>query len=131
MQIRATYIEVTDFIARSGGTYLRLDVETCRDIIDALIEGRYRITRDTDNSITSFTAWWRIYAKDIELVKSGGRPSDLSNGDIIYIADHAGYSSCRDLLRFIRTITDQGCWHHRYKQPGQFRFYRKREVVNV
>lgn len=115
------YIEVANYLALSGGTYRCLDSQTCRDVIDALHDGCYRIVRDAEGNIISFTSWWMISEPDIELVKNGGKPNDTKTGDIVYIADHAGACSMKPLTEFVR---DRGvCWHNRYKQPGRFRYF--------
>jgi hypothetical protein len=119
------YAEIVDFMYHSGGAYRSMDTATYRDVIDALFDGRYRVTR-SDGDITSFTTWWLIHEADINIVREGGKPDDISSGNIVYIADHAGADSCHELIRFIKTFTDHGCWHHRYKHPKQFRQYKKR-----
>lgn len=132
-RLKETYIEITDFLSNSGGSYANIDTLTYRDIVDAIIDDRFRVIRDGSGGITTVTTWWMIHEADLDLVKNGGRPDDLSNGSIVYIADHAGSGSYPDLIRFIRsTIGRKGvCWHHRYKHPGMFRYYPKKEGVNA
>lgn len=124
-QIKALFVEIVDFLAASEGAYKRIDGDTYRDIIDALLAGRYRIIRDSAGSVITFTTWWLIHERDIGLVKGGNRPGDIDGGTIVYVADHAGKGGYPELIRFIRsTIGKKGvCWHHRYKQPEQFRYY--------
>lgn len=113
------------FLAESGGAYAQHDTGTCRDIIDALFDNRFRITRHPDGTIKSVTTWWMIHEKDMDEVARGGKPADISTGPIVYVADHAGPGITK-MISFFRTISDWGCWHHRYKQPEQFRQYRSR-----
>jgi hemolysin-activating ACP:hemolysin acyltransferase len=133
MQIRDTYLEVVDFLSKSGGAYQQFDTATYRDIIDSILDNRFRIVRDDTGAIIAFTSWWMIHERDIELVKSGNRPTDVTRGTVVYVADHAGQGAIFELIRFVRaTIGKKGvCWHHRYKQPGQFRYYPKEEGANV
>ena len=131
--IKELYLEITEFLSRSGGSYTSIDTATYRDIIDALLDKRYRITRDESGNITAFTSWWMIHESDIDAVIHGGRPDDLSTGTIVYVADHAGPSGYPELIRFIRTtIGKKGvCWHHRYKQPSQFRHFPEKRGTHV
>ena len=133
LKVRELYVEVVDFLSKSGGAYQKMDSTTYHDIIDAILENRYRVSRNSDGNISAFTAWWMIYEADIELVKNGGRPADISTGSVVYVADHAGTGAYPDLIRFIRsTIGRRGvCWHHRYKQPGQFRYFPKKVGANA
>ena len=131
MDYKALYIEATAFLHASGGSYRDIDTATYRDIIDALFDGRYRVTRNNDGELTSFTTWWMIHEYDIELVKNGGKPNDVNAGSVVYIADHAGVCSTTTMIKFIKSMTDWGCWHHRYKQPSQFRQYKQRGASDV
>jgi hypothetical protein len=123
--VRKLYLEITEFLSTSGGSYTSIDTSTYRDIIDAILDERYRVVRDDSGRITSVTTWWMIHETDIELVKNGGRPKDLSSGAVVYISDHAGCGGYPGLIRFIRSnICKRGaCWHHRYKHPALFRYY--------
>ena len=131
--VRDLYLEITEFLSASGGSYACIDTDTYRDLIDAILDGRCRVTRDDSGGITSATTWWMIHEADLDLVKNGGKPVDLSGGTIVYVADHAGAGCYPELIRFIRTnIGKRGvCWHHRYKHPVQFRYYPKKEGLNA
>lgn len=131
MDIRETYIEVMNFLAASGGSYTNHDTQTCRDIIDAIINKQCRIVRDQDGHIVTFTSWWMIHEIDLERVKNGFRPRDIFTGNIAYISDHAGAGAYPEMIRFIKSFTDWGCWHHRYKHPDRFRQYKKRGIAHV
>jgi hypothetical protein len=126
-ELRSTYIDVVAFLDSLGGTYRSIDHATLRDIIDALVAGRFRIVRNSAGEIESFTSWWLVHKEDLALVQCGGRPDDIDHGAIVYVADHAGVGAYPDLIRFLKTISDKGCWHHRYKQPGNFRHYPKKD----
>jgi hypothetical protein len=131
MEVRETYIEIMDFLAACGGAYAQHDTQTCRDVIDAILDDRYRVTRDSSGAILTVSTWWMIRPEDMDLVKNGGHPADISGGTIVYVADHAGKGGYPDLIRFLRTLASEACWHHRYKQPGQFRHYPKKEGPNA
>jgi len=120
------YMEVTSFFAENGGAYQKIDDYTYRDILEAIIDGRITVTRDSDNNITSATTFWRVHEDNLETLANGTKPLDVSSGDIVYIADHAGVGSYPKMIRFIKSMTDCGCWHHRYKAADQFRIYRKK-----
>lgn len=123
-------MEITDFLHKSGGTYQNIDTGTYRDIIDALFDDRYRVARDDDGNITGFTSWWMIHERDLEVVKNGGRPKDISAGSIIYVADHAGTNSVTGLIKFLRATFGNVdcCFHHKFKHPTQFRYRPKTEA---
>lgn len=130
---REEYMEVIDFMITSGGSYSMLDSNTCDDIIVAMNSGRYRVTRnDSGGAIKSFTSWWFIHIDDLEIVKQGNRPADISTGSIVYIADHCGVGSYPSLIRFLRndkmSVGKRGvCWHSRYKQPDTFIYMPNKE----
>jgi hypothetical protein len=121
------YIEVTGFFQRCGGPYLKIDDFTYRDILEAIIDNRIIISRNDDGSLASATTYWRVREADMAALAGGTKPLDVSSGDIVYIADHAGVCSYPKMIRFIKSMTDCGCWHHRFKAPGQFRIYRKKK----
>lgn len=122
---RDVYMEIVDFLISSGGAYRSLDSGTCRDLIDSLSNGQHRIVRDHAGELISFTSWWMIREEDLEIVKQGERPADITGGNIVYIADHAG--GYHRIISFLRDTVGNidSCWHHRFKDPAQFRFRRK------
>ncbi|CAB4211884.1 hypothetical protein UFOVP1419_43 [uncultured Caudovirales phage] len=130
--VKELYLEITEFCAGCGGTYTNMDTATYRDLLDALFDGRYRITRDDAGQIVTVSTWWLIHPDDIELVRQGGRPHDISSGSVVYVADHCG-GGLPGLIRFIREeIGRRGvCWHHKYKSPGRFRYYPEKRGYNV
>jgi hypothetical protein len=132
MAERELYMEIVGFLVSSGGTYQYLDDFTCREVLSALDDGRFRLVRDGSGVIKSFSVWWMIHAEDLEAVKQGGRPADVRTGSIVYIADHAGRGTYTGLMKFIRaTIAKKGvCWHHRKRLPELFRYYPNKEGVN-
>lgn len=124
---REFYMGIMDFLDSSKGAYSTLDNFTCRDILEALDDGRYRLTTD-GGRITSFSTWWMVHETDLESVKNGIKPADVSTGNICYVADHAGRCSRMGLVKFIREeVAPRACWHHRYKDPKQFRTYSEKE----
>lgn len=126
-------MDVMAFLSEADGAYRVIDAETTRDIIDALFDGRYRVVRSESGLLVGFTSWWMIRESDIDTVKAGHRPLDISGGSIVYIADHAGVGCYPDLIRFIRTVIGKKgvCWHHKFKHPRQFRYYPKKEGINA
>lgn len=132
-QVKALYLEITEFWHGFKGPYAQIDVATYRDLIDAIIDGRCRVTRDASGLITSASTWWMIWPDDVELVKKGGRPDDINGGSVVYVADHCGSGGLAELIRFIRVeIGKKGvCWHHKYKTPERFRYYPDKVGHNV
>jgi len=133
MVYKDLYMEIMVFLGASGGAYQNIDIDTYRDIIDALFDGRYRVTRDDNGNLISFTSWWMIHEADVEAVKNGGRPKDISTGPIFYVADHAGIGTVAGLIQYLRiTFGNRDCcFHHKFKHPSQFRYRRKTEAHSV
>ena len=130
---RDLYMEIVDFLVSSGGAYRLLDSGTCQEVIAALDSGRYRLIRNEQGGIASFTTWWMIHEADLELVRDCGRPADVSSGSIVYIAEHAGVGAYPDLIRFLRAeVAQKGvCWNDHFWRPELFRYFPKKEGQNV
>ena len=126
-RLKKLYTDVTNFLNQQGGAYSSIDTDTYRDLIDALIEGRYRLVQSA-GCIESFTSWWMVSEEDVGMVKSGGRPENVLDGDVCYIADQGGPCSRKDIALFVGDKAKAFCWHHRYKHEKQFRIYRRNHV---
>jgi hypothetical protein len=131
--LKKLYLEITAFLSRSGGSYRQIDTATYRDLIDALLDDRCRVVRDGTGDICGVTTWWMVHERDLDTVKYGYKPEDITTGSIVYVADHAGKQQYPALIRFIRTtIGKKGvCWHHKFKHPNQFRYYPHKEGSNA
>jgi hypothetical protein len=86
--------------------------------IEALATGQYLTIRNDDGSLRHYLAYWKISKDDIDLIRTGVKPEERCNGDMMYIVDHGNAGGRRSLTEMIGMIrvAAKGCtgvmWHN-------------------
>jgi hypothetical protein len=122
--LKRLYLTMLRFFKDSGGAYMCLDAFTSHDLLESLFDGRVIIVRDATGNIVSITNIWKIHEADLDAVAQGDKPNDVSTGNIVYIADHAGRGGYPAMIRKLKNEFAVGCWHHKQKSAEHFRIYR-------
>ena len=122
-------MEIISFMEKCGGPYQVIDPETCVNLIECLETDQYVLIRNEAGEITTFCDYWRVNMADMGLLKSGGKPTDTSSGNAIFVVDCCNLDDKSGITMMMREVrrrhpNSRGvAWFRERKLPECFRFF--------
>lgn len=123
--IRSLYDEIVAFMIDRG---VQMERGTYFELADSLFENRYWLERD-HAGVVAFCNFWRVPARDIELVRKGERPRDVTRGDVLFIVDYASRGGVPAIWRMVRNLRARSAGmqgvilFHRHTGQENFRYF--------
>lgn len=106
---------ICDFMLRRGGAYATFNPELEYNVYHALGTGNFVLGEDGDGQITYFACFWCIHPGDVDKIKNRVKPSDVTTGSVMYVAEAASSVGLAVVARALRKkgVGMKGVFWHR------------------
>ena len=115
---------VCRFLLSCGGNYERVTAELQQKLL-LCIASRQFIIKIRGDDIKYFCCWFKLDKERAEMVRDRVLPTDVFNGDIVYISEIASTEGMREIVKRLYKLNPEAkevFWHRPVKGDKVFHF---------